>query len=187
MHYITILQEIIFSYIKKFAFWVVVVLVIYGGIASYTRTAYSSESSDRFARVYNHHQSPESVDMTGRDLECIVKTVYGEARGESMKGQLMVANVIMNRVLSNKYPNSICDVVKQKNQFSVWNNGNFSITHRNTYYDIEKNIIGLFEDYYDLTNGAMWYHADYVNPKWRSDVKQVAHVGKHIFYKEKED
>ena len=187
MHYITILQEIILSYLKKFAFWAVVVFVLYAGATSYMRSAYSSESSDRFARVYNHHQSPESIDMTGRDLACIVKTVYGEARGESMKGQLMVANVIMNRVLSNKYPNSICEVVKQKNQFSVWNNGNFSIIHKNIYYDIEKNIVGLFEDYYDLTNGAMWYHADYVNPKGRSDVKQVAHVGKHIFYKDKED
>jgi len=180
MHYVTILQDILLTYVKKFLFYIVIALVIYGIVTSHNK------SPELIGRI-NHHNSTEFIDLSKKDLKCMSETVYGEARGESKKGQLMVVNVIMNRVLSDKYPNNICDVVKQKKQFSVWNRGSFAIVHKMIYNEIEHDIIDLFNDYYDLTNGAIWYHADYVNPKWTRDLKRVIKVGKHIFYKEKED
>jgi spore germination cell wall hydrolase CwlJ-like protein len=181
VHYVTILQDILIAFIKKITFYVIIGFIIYGAISS------NNKPVEPITRHVNHHNSSEFIDLSRKDLRCMSETVYGEARGESQKGQLMVVNVIMNRVLSDKYPNNICDVVKQKKQFSVWNNGAFPINHKIIYNEIENDIIDLFDDYYDLTDGATWYHADYVNPKWTRDLKRVIKVGKHIFYKEKED
>src|SRR3546814_6180704 len=58
-----------------------------------------------------------SADIAGGELECLASAVYFESKGEPLEGQLAVAEVILNRVKSPKFPDTICGVVKQRNQF----------------------------------------------------------------------
>jgi spore germination cell wall hydrolase CwlJ-like protein len=126
-------------------------------------------------------------------------TIYGEARGESKMGKVMVMDVINNRKISSKYPNNICGVIKQRKQFSFWNGSyskNFESIKASIPKDrkIYKNIVKLVELYLTgawgfgekgISRGSMWYHADYIRPKWSNNLNRVYHIGSHIFYRNK--
>jgi spore germination cell wall hydrolase CwlJ-like protein len=112
-------------------------------------------------------------------------------------GQKAVAFVTINRVQTGNYANSICDVVFQKTggtcQFSWYCDKKFTdrrLTIKDTtlYNDIRElatHIVINFEKMDDVTKGATYYHADYVNPGWKLD--KVDQIGRHIFYKRKGD
>jgi len=114
------------------------------------------------------------------EVTCLAANIYAEARGESRKGQLAVAQVTLNRVKSSKWPNSICKTVFQKKQFS-WTN----ITKRLTYDEKSMNI--AYEAIYmqhELSNfEATHYHTDAVKPGWRLRLEKLGKIGAHIFYK----
>lgn len=125
------------------------------------------------------------------ELYCLALNVYFEARGESELGQRAVGHVVLNRVASRKFPKSICEVVRQggeqkryRCQFSWWCDGH-SDNPRNklSWYSairISKEIIEGAS--VDPTNGALWYHAHYVSPYWRTAFLQGPTIGQHIFY-----
>lgn len=127
-----------------------------------------------------------------KQVDCLAENIYHEAGYESKDGKKAVALVTLNRTQSEKFPQSICGVVKQKTegmcQFS-W----FCMPvklNRNTDAFRESMDVALFvyanyEKLKDITNGALYYHADYVNPRWRN-VEKTTVIGRHIFYKEKE-
>ena len=60
-------------------------------------------------------------NVTAKEIKCLATAIYHEANAESVKGQIAVANVIMNRVESKDFPNSVCGVISQKGQFSWYN------------------------------------------------------------------
>lgn len=120
--------------------------------------------------------------------ECIAIAVYHEARGEPLDGQLAVAEVIMNRAASGRYPVSWCEVVKQPWQFSFVN----PRTGRMPGVDkasaswayaqaITRIAVGNFAD--ALPGDVLWYHADYVAPSWGRRLAKVDKIGAHIFYR----
>ena len=133
--------------------------------------------------------NPIPLNYTASEKECMALAVYGEARGESKIGQLLVIEVINNRRMSNKYPNHVCDVIKQRRQFSFWGGVYKAPKNKRVYKDIQK-IINLYLSarwgygVTGLSKGSMWYHADYIKPKWAKNLKQVWYVGRHIFYKQ---
>ena len=120
------------------------------------------------------------------DRECLAMNVYHEARGESVIGQLAVAEVTLNRVNLDQYPDSICEVVWQRKQFS-WTHDSRSDTPRDqtawTRAQVVAHMAGeAYEQGVDLTDGADHYHADWVSPSWADRDQVTRQIGAHIFY-----
>ncbi|WP_371153203.1 cell wall hydrolase [Jannaschia sp. 2305UL9-9] len=133
--------------------------------------------------------SPVSGDSEWR---CLAEAIYFEARGEPVEGQVAVAEVILNRVDSERYPGSICRVVNQGTgrrnacQFSYTCDGiPDSVSERGAWSRAGK-IARLLIDGAprDLTADATHYHADYVDPYWAKVYPRTAQVGRHIFYRQ---
>jgi len=127
-----------------------------------------------------------------RQLECLARNIYFEAGKESFEGKVAVAQVTINRSESGIFPSDICKVIYQKNifmervvcQFSWYcQQVNKKHIQPETYkecYAVAKKV--LLEGFrLDILNEAMYYHATYINPKWRKE--KVAVIGNHIFYK----
>jgi hypothetical protein len=120
--------------------------------------------------------------------ECVAIAVYHEARGEPLDGQLAVAEVIMNRAASGRYPASWCEVVKQPWQFSFVNprTGRMPGVNRSSAswayaQAITRIAVGQFAD--ALPGDVLWYHADYVAPSWGRRLAKLQKIGAHIFYR----
>ena len=118
--------------------------------------------------------------------QCLATAVYFESMGEPLQGQLAVANVVINRARSGRYPTSFCGVVKQKAQFSFVRNGRFP--HINTACQAWRKAqaiarIAAANTMAALPADVLWYHADYVAPKWRGNLVRVEKIGAHIFYR----
>ncbi len=125
------------------------------------------------------------------ELTCLAQNIYFEARSEPTEGRVAVAHVVMNRVASSRFPNSICEVVRQggyerrhRCQFSWWCDGKSDKTTNRAAW---VNSFELAQEVYwrhspDPTNGALWYHADYVTPYWRHHFSEGPTIGRHIFY-----
>lgn len=128
------------------------------------------------------------------ELQCMALNLYFEARGESKVGQQAVAHVVLNRAHHRGFPKSVCDVVKQggqdkryRCQFTWWCDGR-SDKPRNKRSWRQSVIMAakvLSNKTKDPTNGALWYHADYVTPYWRRSMEKGPKIGKHIFYSSK--
>lgn len=125
-------------------------------------------------------------NVDSEQQECLAMNIYHEARGESVEGQLAVAHVTTNRVKHSEWSDNICDVVYQPKQFS-WT---FTIKDQTPREDDawnQANIIArdvMLGNTTDPTDGAVFYHTDYVNPFWaqRPETKVVKVIGTHIFY-----
>ena len=131
------------------------------------------------------------------DFDCLVEAVYHEGRSESMIAQLAIANVILTRVESSKYPDSICGVVHQgmywkgnpvrnRCKFSYWCDGKSESMQNIKALLKVSNVaeMALKGVQVKQTVGATYYHANYVMPFWASNprFKSVGAVGTHIFY-----
>lgn len=128
------------------------------------------------------------------DMVCLACNIYHEARNQPKEGQIAVANVTLNRVKSNRFPDDICSVVWQKKQFSWTWDGKSDKTYEETAWKhaLELSYILIKGSEYgqqidDNTNGALWYHADYTTPYWMHDANITAIYGDHIFYKSVSD
>ena len=120
------------------------------------------------------------------EANCIAVAVYHEARGESLEGQLAVAQVIKNRAMSGKYPSDWCGVVKQPWQFSFVRHGQFPSVDVNS--EAWRKAVGITR--LAVANAVpcvpkecLWYHANYVAPRWCNNLQRVEQIGAHIFYR----
>lgn len=126
-----------------------------------------------------------------RQRQCLATAIYYEARSESAKGQLGVAEVIVNRVNDHRYPNSICDVVFQGAtrttgcQFTFTCDGAMRQKPRGEKWEKAESIAAhVIMDLNERTTaGATHYHATYVNPVWNSGLIRTSKIGTHIFYR----
>ena len=120
------------------------------------------------------------------EMRCLASAVYNEARGEPIEGQLAVAQVVLNRAADTRWPDTICGVVYQRYQFSFTFDGkpDFPSPTASTWRRAEAvAIIAATENWDDLTENAVYYHATYVSPNWRTAFKRTANIGRHIFYR----
>jgi len=130
-------------------------------------------------------------------LSCLAEAVYFEARSESFVAQLAVANVVLQRVQSERYPDKICDVVRQgstwkgnpvknKCHFSYWCDGKPETIANVDAYAEAVNVAGLAMKgvVLMLTEGATHYHASYVLPYWALDERFsiLGQIDNHVFY-----
>ena len=119
-----------------------------------------------------------------QDIDCMSKTIYYEARNQPLEGQTAIGFVILNRVHSNKYPNDICSVVHQKNQFSwFWDNKSDVPKNKNAYLESIILSCGIMSGVVkNNVPNDLFYHADYVTPKWAENKKVDKAIGNHYFY-----
>tara|TARA_B100000949_G_C14216709_1_gene422672 strand:+ start:201 stop:665 length:465 start_codon:yes stop_codon:yes gene_type:complete len=131
----------------------------------------------------------------GSELDCLTEALYFEARSEPFIGQLAVANVILERVNSRSFPNTVCGVVhagvewngapvRHRCAFSYWCDGKHE---RMVNIEAEKesrNIARMAIDgiVYAGVHGATHYHASYVKPEWAGRFYFLIRIGKHLFY-----
>ena len=135
-------------------------------------------------------QAPEIVSFDN-EMTCLALNIYFEARSEPVDGMLAVGHVVLNRVAHRNFPNSICDVVRQggevvrhRCQFSWWCDGQSDEPRNSGAWDAARLIAWFIVNGYteDPTSGALWYHADYVEPYWREAYLRGPQIGRHIFY-----
>ena len=127
-----------------------------------------------------------SVGILDEEANCLATAVYFESKGEPLEGQLAVAQVVLNRAASGRYPASLCAVVKQHAQFSFVRDGNFpSIDVGCNAWRRAQAIarIATKRLVASLPSDVLWYHADYVAPHWRQALVKVEKIGAHIFYR----
>lgn len=127
------------------------------------------------------------------EVACIAMAIYFEARSEPLDGQVAVANTIMNRVASPRFPNTPCEVVKQgrswrgnmlRNQchFSYYCDGKPEVILDQGAYTIALSIAVNWPYLIDVTDGATHYHRDDVQPYWIESLSISRQIGRHIFY-----
>jgi spore germination cell wall hydrolase CwlJ-like protein len=123
------------------------------------------------------------------DWTCLTEAIYFEARGESLQGQVAVAEVILNRVDNPLYPRTVCGVVKQRGsggcQFSYICDGRTDKMHEKLPADLAGRIARAMLDGAPrvLTEGATSFHTRKVRPSWSRRYIQTAAIGAHVFYR----
>ncbi len=136
-----------------------------------------------------------SIKTREKQLDCMAMNIYREAGHEPFEGKVAVAQVVMNRVNSGKFAPDVCGVIYQKSvimervvcQFS-WFCDSATKTRPvnqaayNESYEVAKKVI-LEGFKLDILKDALYYHADYVNPRW--GFEKIGKIGNHIFYRGK--
>ena len=131
-------------------------------------------------------RTKQTVDYVKLDVFCLAKNIFHEAGIEDELGKYAVAQVTLNRMKNPKYPTTVCDVVMDPWQFSWANDRSIRWTRPkgsswNESVKIAENV--LIKGYrVKGLERANYYHADYVNPRWKKPSAKIAQVGTHIFY-----
>ena len=137
----------------------------------------------------------QAVDPTGAEplddaLTCLARTIYWEARGESEASMEAIANVVMNRLGHDGFPDKVCSVVKQGHeqgacQFSWWCDGRSDHAWEDASYAVSKEIArrALNLQLADRTGGALYFHQLKVNPSWAAEYIKTVEIGDFVFYK----
>lgn len=133
------------------------------------------------AELVADHSDSRTADS---EQECLAGAVYFESKGEPLRGQLSVAEVILNRTRSGRFPASVCGVVKQRGQFSFVRGGRIPAVSRAS--QAWKRAVAIAHIAREkLADGgaprALFFHARRVSPRWK--LTRVAAVGNHIFYR----
>lgn len=135
-----------------------------------------------------------------KQLECLARNIYFEARSEGALGQRAVAWVTLNRMHNPRFPNTICEVVhqgltdsngnmlKNKCQFSWYCDGKTdkinNLEKWNVAVTMAETVLSRYGANPDPTDGAIMYHADYVKPNWMKDFLRTTKIDTHVFYAE---
>ena len=143
------------------------------------------------------------LENRAKQVECLAKHRYFEARNEPFAGQFAVALVTLNRVSDTAFPDTICKVVYQgihtadgfpkrdRCQFSWYCDGVSDIVRNSEAYNTTQKIANLAMLQYsklkseglDYTEGAIYYHTYEINPRWSTAYPKVGRIGDHIFYR----
>lgn len=125
------------------------------------------------------------ASVADREQECLANAVYFEARGEPIEGQLAVAEVVLNRAASGRYPSDLCAVITQPWQFSFISKGRFPKADRSSESWRKATAIAEIarKKLADtIPQNVLWYHATYVSPSWGKRLSKQSQIGLHIFY-----
>ena len=158
-------------------------------VAANTTPAGNSAAS---AAVFTKAWLAKQPKPTGSsEFKCLTEALYFEARGETLKGQFAVAEVIRNRVRSKRFPNSYCGVINQGTgrkyqcQFTYTCDGRPEVVSEHKAHARVAKVARATIDGKspDVTDGATFYHTTAVNPSWASKFTRTARFGVHLFYR----
>lgn len=146
-------------------------------------------AAEKVAKLAEKEKDVVKDRRVKRERYCMAAAIYYEARGESHSGQRAVAQVVMNRVKSKRYPNTVCGVVFQgkdrrnRCQFSFACDGRPERPRPGRSWTNALEIARAFEegDRYAAYSRATHYHADYVRPRWSRSMDRIGKIGRHIF------
>jgi spore germination cell wall hydrolase CwlJ-like protein len=141
------------------------------------------------------YKGESQAEFETRERRCLATAIYFEARGEPTRGQIAVGQVILNRVRSPQFPETICGVVYQGQmapgcQFSFACDGKTDNPKPGAQWDLAQSLSRK------ITSGQVWlaevgystyYHANYVSPGWVGDMSKIDSIGRHIFYKKRNE
>ncbi|WP_332694242.1 cell wall hydrolase [Bosea sp. (in: a-proteobacteria)] len=167
------------------------------GPQSQSRIAKATPGSERPVRnpesegkqIYTSLIAPENM---AKEQRCLAEAIYFEARSESEQGRAAVAQVVLNRVKSGLYPDSVCGTVYQNRnrhlacQFTFACEGkSLRITEPGPWRDATRIAREVFDGttYLADVGASTHYHADYVRPYWARKLKKMDTIGRHVFYK----
>ena len=180
--------------VEKYAKWFTL-----GFAALFATVVIAGVTADKLVdlRVKRLSQPYEFVSVRDkeRQLQCMTQNIYYEASHEPAEGKIAVAQVVMNRMASGAFPNDPCQVIFQRNvfykttvcQFTWYCDGSVKrrtidpIKWKESYEAAQMVLMEGFR--LPGLKDALYYHADYVNPRWNKD--RVAKIGRHIFYRPK--
>lgn len=159
-----------------------------------------------FCALFFSASKVESLELN-QDIHCLAQNIYFEAGNQPLAGKIAVVNVVLNRVEHDKFPNNVCDVVYQTKewrtswtgktipklgmcQFSWFCDGKSdkpkdSKTWAESLQLADDMLVKYVksDNYLDLTEGAMWYHAYYIQPYWSHHLNETVQISAHIFYR----
>ncbi|MET3926403.1 cell wall hydrolase [Devosia sp. 2618] len=168
------------------------------GIAPSMQTPLPALASEQLAYaranapISDGYVTGNAMSVSDKELWCLATAIYFEARGESYRGQVAVAQVVLNRVKDHRYPNTICGVVYQNQhrrnacQFSFACDGIPDTINDRASWAQAEDISKKFtngELYLTEVGDATHYHATYVRPAWAPRMNRVTQIGLHVFYK----
>jgi spore germination cell wall hydrolase CwlJ-like protein len=173
-------------------------------VAALSETATAKKSFWKFLKTPKTKTSDQPITTMAQidampratgdaEWHCLTEALYFEARGENLQGQFAVAEVILNRRDSAKFPSSVCRVISQGStsgkkhacQFSYKCDGYAEVfSEKNAYTQVGKIArIMLDGKVRSLTKGATFYHTGAVSPRWSRKFERTAKVGRHYFYR----
>ncbi|WP_254604145.1 cell wall hydrolase [Leisingera sp. ANG59] len=128
----------------------------------------------------------------GEQFACLAEALYFEARGETVKGQFAVAEVILNRVQSEQFPDTPCGVINQGTgrkyqcQFTYTCDGHKEVIREKKAYQRVAKVARAALDGLksELTEGATYYHTTAVRPRWSRTFTNTTRIGVHLFYRD---
>ena len=124
------------------------------------------------------------LDAQKKNIDCLARNVYFEARGEPLAGQYAVAEVTMNRTASAFFPRSVCSVVHEKGAFSWTALGPLPEPGGAEWQRaLEVAEAVYYGRHAPELAGALFYHATQVHPAWAKERKRITRIGRHIFYR----
>ena len=125
---------------------------------------------------------------TSEEHVCMAKNIYFESRNESLRGQLAVALVTLERVADPRYPSDVCDVIYENKQFSWYWDGLSDYPRNRVAFEkavlLASAAMSVDSAFYDYTYDSTHYHADYVQPYWAGYLVRKTKIETHIFYRE---
>lgn len=155
------------------------------------RLAAGAEPEDGAGIYSRDYIAAQPVASGGKEWHCMAEALYFEARGESVMGQFAVAEVILNRMDSSSFPDTVCGVVNQGSgrgkyrcQFTYTCDGKLEVINEQRAWDNVGRVakLAMEMDRRPLTGGATYYHTTYVNPSWSKTFARTATIGVHHFY-----
>lgn len=130
--------------------------------------------------INSSNSSGGSSSSNNADLNLLSKLIYGEARGESYKGQVAVGAVVLNRISSSSFPNTMAGVIYQSGAFTAVSDGQINLTPNSTARKAAQDAINGW----DPTYGCIYYfNPNTATSSWIWSRPQVIKIGKHIFCK----
>jgi N-acetylmuramoyl-L-alanine amidase len=133
---------------------------------------------------------PPATPVNSNATHCLSLAMYWEARGEGRRGMMAVGSVVLNRVQSHQFPNSICSVVyeggeKPPCQFSWWCDGKSDRPRNRSQWlaaqDVSETLLSNASS--DPTGGALFFHSASIRSPWHRTRDRTAKIGNHIFYR----
>tara|TARA_B110000503_G_scaffold122270_1_gene186686 strand:- start:468 stop:974 length:507 start_codon:yes stop_codon:yes gene_type:complete len=143
--------------------------------------------------VHSQDLSKNSQSLNYQEMECLALNIYYEARSSNFADKAAVADVVINRTLDRRYPETICGVVhdgykagKKNCQFSWYCDGkDDNPQNLDAWYEAQSIAYNMLQHntFRGITEGATHYHATYVEPHWADSLQMVGTIGKHIYYR----
>jgi len=141
------------------------------------------------------YKGESQAEFEDRERRCLATAIYFEARGEPKRGQIAVGQVILNRVRSPVFPETICGVVYQGQmhkgcQFSFTCDGHTDNPKDNAQWSLAQDLANKImegEEWLPEVGYSTYYHANYVSPRWARSMNKIDRIGRHIFYKKRNE